>query len=420
MIEEIKKCRICGNTELETIINLGNQALTGHFPRTRSQEVLEGPLELVKCSEAKQGSCGLVQLKHSFNVSEMYGENYGYRSGLNRSMVQHLHGKVNRLLKLIKLNPKDLVIDIGSNDSTLLQGYPQNIYQLVGIDPTGKKFEKYYPDSIQLIPDFFSKNNIELHVGKKKAKIITSISMFYDLEDPVAFMQQIHDVLDNEGVWVFEQSYLPTMINRNSYDTVCHEHLEYYCLKQIKWMADKIGFKIIDIELNDINGGSFSITVARKDSAYLENNEKVDLLLRREQLDGYHTTKPFIKFDSKIKKHRSDFVKFLNDIKESGKTIVGYGASTKGNVILQYCGITEDLLPCIAEVNEDKFGCFTPGTKIPILSEKEIRKQAPDYMLVLPWHFKDNIVLKEKQYLESGGILVMPLPEIELVELANT
>ena len=263
MIKKISQCRICKNTQLTPILDLGTQMLTGVFPTEKNtQTVTSGPLRLVKCCGEK--ACGLVQLEHSYDLAEMYGLNYGYRSGLNKSMVDHLHGKIAKILQAIELKSGDLVIDIGSNDSTSLQAYPKNVATLVGIDPTGIKFHQYYPEHIDLIPDFFSADLVTKKYPGRKAKVITSFSMFYDLEDPMAFMQEIAQVLADDGIWVFEQSYMPTMLKTNSFDTVCHEHLEFYALKQIQFMVERAGLHIVDVELNETNGGSFSITVRKK------------------------------------------------------------------------------------------------------------------------------------------------------------
>ena len=235
MFKKAEKCRICGNTRLQCVLDLGQQMLTGVFPRAKNANITMGPLRLVKCVGGDE-VCGLLQLQHSYDLREMYGENYGYRSGLNASMVAHLHNKVKRILGQVQLNKGDLVVDIGSNDSTTLQAYPAGPV-CVGIDPTGVKFSNYYPAHIQLIPDFFSAAVLKERFPGKKAKVITSFSMLYDLEDPISFMREVHDVLADDGVWMFEQSYMPTMLETNSYDTVCHEHLEFYALRQIKWMA---------------------------------------------------------------------------------------------------------------------------------------------------------------------------------------
>jgi NDP-4-keto-2,6-dideoxyhexose 3-C-methyltransferase len=415
MYREIKKCRICGNTNLTPIISLGDQTLTGVFPRDCSQPLTAGPLELVKCDETKSGKhCGLVQLRHSYQLSELYGQNYGYRSGLNPSMVRHLRSMVAHIMSQVTLNTGDIVVDIGSNDSTLLQSYPHDGISLIGIDPTGAKFKEHYPPHVRLIPEFFSATKLKEVSGGKRARIITSIAMFYDLEDPVDFMRQIYESLDDDGVWVFEQSYMPTMLEVNAYDTICHEHLEYYGLKQIKWMTDEVGFKILDVNLNDVNGGSFIVTVGKDTNARKENSNRVAEILEAEDIAGLSSVKPFMEFRDRVYNHKNALREFIHRLNSEKKKILGYGASTKGNVILQFCNLTNSDIPYIAEVNSDKYGAFTPGTCIPIISESAARQLHPDYFLVLPWHFKSFIIEKERSYMKSGGKLIFPLPEIQV------
>ena len=385
--------------------------LTGVFPKSRAERASTGPLALVKCETSGPDQCGLVQLAHSYDLSELYGLNYGYRSGLNKSMVIHLHDKIRNILSLTKLEKGDLIIDIGSNDSTSLQAYPTKDYILVGIDPTGEKFKDYYPSHIHLIPDFFSIAKVREHFGNKKAKVVTSFSMFYDLEEPMKFMKEVHDVLTDDGIWVFEQSYMPTMLETNSYDTICHEHLEYYALSQVKWMADRVGFKIIAVEMNDINGGSFSVTVAKKNASYAEASNLGEILAQEKKL-GIDTDDLYRAFNDRVDSSKREFTEFLKKAKKEGKTVYGLGASTKGNVLLQYCGVTEQDMPFIGEVNRDKLGCFTPGTYIPIISEEEILARKPDYVMVLPWHFRRFF---ENNTKFKGTKLVFPLPKLEVV-----
>ncbi len=411
MHTKISQCRICGNPKLTEILSLGDQMLTGVFPKTRNERATSGPLALVKCDVVGSEHCGLVQLAHSYDLSELYGLNYGYRSGLNKSMVIHLHDKIRSILSLTKLEKGDLIIDIGSNDSTSLQAYPTKDYVLVGVDPTGEKFKEYYPAHINLIPDFFSLAKIREHYGEKKAKVVTSFSMFYDLERPMTFMKEVYDVLAEDGIWVFEQSYLPTMVETNSYDTICHEHLEYYALSQIKWMADRVGFKIIALEMNDINGGSFSVTVAKKNSSYTEA-ANVEEVLRSEKSLGIESLEYYHAFSDRIANAKREFLEFIRKAKDEGKTVYGLGASTKGNVLLQYCQVTPEQIPFIGEVNRDKFGCFTPGTYIPIISEEEVLAKKPHYLLVLPWHFRRFF---ENNTKFKGTKLVFPLPKLEIV-----
>jgi len=409
MTKEITECRICGSTGLTTVLTLGEQALTGVFPK-KDQVVSTGELSLVWCS-----TCGLLQMKHSYDLSEMYGMNYGYRSGLNKSMVDHLTNKVNMLDQFVKLSRDDLVLDIGSNDATLLKGY-QTKCTKVGIDPTGIKFKEYYPDWVTLIPDFFTAEKYKAYFKNKKAKIVTSIAMFYDLERPKDFVWDIHEILAHDGIWHFEQSYMPSMLRSNAYDAVCHEHLEFYSFKVINDLLGANAMQVIDVQMNSINGGSIAVTACREeDEKYKPNKPVIDWMLRQENNLHLGTPRPYRDFEERVYNHRENLMDLLESLHDDGKTIFGYGASTKGNVLLQFCGITPALLPCIADVNPDKFGCFTPGTRIPIISEEEAKALKPDYFLVFPWHFKHNILEREKDYLKRGGKFIFPLPEIEIV-----
>lgn len=419
MYSEIKACRICGGEQFDSILHLGEQALTGVFPKSPTEHVGSGPLELVKCCE-ESGGCGLVQLRHSYAADQMYGDNYGYRSGLNASMVRHLQHRVAEAKGLANPEANDIILDIGANDSTTLRSYGDNGYRLIGMDPTGKKFASYYPEWVDLIPDFFSAKNFVAKFGEEKAKIVTSIAMFYDLDDPTEFMRQIHSILADDGIWVFEQSYLPLMVDRDAYDTVCHEHVSYYGLAQIQWMTEAVGFEILDVELNDINGGSFCVTVAKKGSKYEANQAKVAAMLAKEEAEGYRGLDVYEDFRVRVAQHRDELKAELARIKASGKKVIGYGASTKGNVLLQYCGFTTDDIEAIAEVNEEKFGRYTPQTLIPIVSEEVARSADPNYFLVLPWHFRENIVGREQAFLQDGGKLLFPLPKVEAVEDAKS
>jgi hypothetical protein len=409
-MDKIAQCRISGSRNLIPVLQLGNQAFTGVFPRSAEEPVANGELELVWCPDS-----GLLQLAHQFPLGSMYGENYGYRSGLNASMVRHLTAKSRHLSRFAGLQPKDVVLDIGSNDATLLKSYTVPGLQRIGIDPTGRKFRHLYPDDIQLVPDFFSRDNFVSAAGSKKAKLITSIAMFYDLEDPIAFARQIHDCLADDGLWHFEQSYMPSMLRLNSYDTVCHEHIEYYSLTTVAAILKAAQLEIVDVAMNAVNGGSFAVTAARQGSKYRRNSAVIDWLIATETRIGLHTPKPFRDFEERVFEHRRSLTALIRSLNDSGKKVFGYGASTKGNVLLQFCGLTAADIPCIADVNPDKHGCVTPGTHIPIVSEEEARAAMPHYFLVLPWHFKAGIIEREKDFLDAGGHLIFPLPEIEIV-----
>ncbi len=407
--KEIKKCRISSSENLVTVLSLGEQFLTGVFPKTPDQKVSSGPVDLVWCPES-----GLLQMKQSFQAEEMYGDNYGYRSGLNGSMVRHLKQKIRTLENLVKLNDSDLVIDIGSNDATSLKAYSGK-HRKVGIDPTGKKFRQFYTDDITLIPDFFTADKFRALFPSEGAKIITSIAMFYDLESPLDFVNDIAACLDDQGIWHFEQSYMPSMLKTNSYDTVCQEHIEYYSLKVVNNMLSKCGLKIIDVQMNGINGGSFAVTACKDTASYNPNSAVINWMLSQENDMGLDTLKPYKEFEERAFKHRKSLMNLIEALVADGKKVFGYGASTKGNVLLQFCGLTSKHIPYIAEVNEEKFGCYTPGSLIPIISEAEAKAMKPDYFLVLPWHFRENILAREKEFLENGGKFIFPLPEIEII-----
>lgn len=409
-ISEIRKCRIAGSGHLISVLNLGEQNLTGVFPRAVAQDVTRGPLELVWCPDS-----GLLQLKHSYSLSEMYGDNYGYRSGLNASMVAHLQGKVRGLERACPLRAGDWVLDIGSNDGTLLKAYESAAIHRVGMDPTAGKFLEFYPADIDVVADFFTADRFLQVSGNRRAKIITSIAMFYDLEDPGVFVADIARALAPDGVWHFEQSYMPAMLRTNSYDTVCHEHLEYYSLGVVRDLLARHGLRVANVQMNGVNGGSFAVTACHHDARIESTRPVIDWMLQQEENWELNTPKPYRQFEERVFKHRADLQRLIHLLVGDGRRVLGYGASTKGNVLLQFCRFGPSEIPAIAEVNADKFGAFTPGTLIPIISEAEARAMRPDYFLVLPWHFKDAIVRREQEYLAAGGKLIFPLPEIEIV-----
>ena len=406
----VNRCRISGDTNLIPVLNLGEQALTGVFPKSPKDPVSRGPLELVWCP-----SSGLLQLHHSFNPEEMYGEGYGYRSGLNSSMVDHLNAKARRLERMVGLRSGDLVLDIGSSDATLLKAYTTQGLVRYGIDPSAEKFRSYYTDGIQLIPDFFSKKAFVNAEKNKRPRLITSVAMFYDLEDPQKFAQEIADLLPEGGVWHFEQSYMPTMLRQNSYDTICHEHLEYYSLQPVLRVLEQAGLTALEVLMNATNGGSFAVTAVKEKSNLHPDQRMIDWLLAEEDRLGLCSPAPFRAFEDRVFHHRESLRRLIQTLRADGKRILGYGASTKGNVILQFCGLGPQELEAVVDVNPRKHGCFTPGTHIPILSEEEGRKLNPDYYLVLPWHFRDFILRKESAYLARGGRMIFPMPEIEIV-----
>lgn len=406
-MRKIKYCRSCKSKKLYYLFSLGDHYFTGIFPQNKNTTVPKGKLTLLMCK-----NCSLVQLSENFNLNKMYGNNYGYRTGLNLSMVNHIKEKVNYLKNKFEINNEDLVLDIGSNDGTLLKFFNKN--NLIGIDPTISKFSKYYPKKIKKVANFFSKKNLDKILNKKKIKLITSIAMFYDLPDPISFAKDIYNILDDEGIWHLEQSYSGYMLKNLAYDTICHEHAEYYSLKSIKYIFDKSNLKIIDIKFNEINGGSFAISVAKKNSKRKTNKLIIKKILNYEKNNKINTIFMYKNFFKKINNEKAKLIKLLVNLKNKNKTIFGYGASTKGNVILQFCNLKDKQIKFICDVNKDKENCYTPGSKIKIINEKLAKKLKPDYYIVFPWHFKNFILNKEKLLIKNKTKFIFPLPKLRI------
>jgi len=415
-IRAIQVCRACGNPHLVQILDLGIQALTGRFERPEAPPAPAGPLVLVRCDRsADAAACGLVQLGHDYRGEDMYGPGYGYRSSVTRTMVRHLEEKAAALTALAGLQPGDAVLDIGCNDGTLLAAYRAPQLARFGIDPSAGQFAAEFPKDARLIVDFFSAARVRREAGEARFKIITSIAMFYDIAAPLEFMREIAALLAPDGVWETEQAYLPATLGRLCYDAVCHEHLTYYSLHQIAWLAARAGLKLIDAGVNDINGGSFRVVLARADSARQPERARIEALLAEEARGGFLERAPYERFAREVSNHRDIVRGFFREARAAGKTVLGYGASTKGNVLLQYCALGREDMPAILDRYPRKQGLVAPGTRIPIIGEEEGRARRPAYLFVLPWHFRDEMLPREQAFLRAGGRLVFPLPVFEIV-----
>ena len=406
---EISQCRVCRSSRIAQVLDLGTIAFTGVFPSQPDEPVPDGRLRLMVCE-----SCGLAQLADSFPLEDLYGDNYGYRSGLNNSMLKHLKRTARRLELRCGLKSGDVVLDIGANDGSLLRAYDTAGVRCVAIDPTISKFREFYTDDVVCVADFFSAANFDA-VSPQRARIVTSIAMFYDLEDPVLFARDIHHVLADDGLWHFEQSYMPWMLRSGAYDTICHEHLEYYSLTTIMQILDMAGFRIVDVATNEVNGGSISVTAAKDNGPWKTRSVVPEWLLSQERRNRVHEIETWERFAVSVRERQEDLKDLLSSISGAGQVIMGLGASTKGNVLLQTSGIDSELLTAVGDVNPYKFGRFLPGTQIPIQSEAEILAADPDYLLVLPWHFRETFMVNLEPYLSKGGRLILPLPDIEVV-----
>lgn len=400
------RCRLCKNTELIDIIDLGDQLITSRFPDVGDTTTPSNLIVLVMCE-----SCKLVQLKHTTESSELYEHQYGYRSGISNTMRQHLSDYQQDVLSKISLSKGDIVVDIGSNDATTLNYYPDTVRR-IGVDPTGKQFESYY-GKVELLPTYFTYENFHQTYGDIKCKVVSSISMFYDLPDPVKFAKDIYSILADDGIWTCEQSYLPTMLKQNSMDTICHEHLEYYSLHQIKDIADRANLKIIDVQFNGCNGGSFRVYFAKKSNENQSESPLIDTILQREVDEGVLEVVTYKSFMDRCQAEVQKLCDFLKLINGQNKEMWIYGASTKGNCLLQYAELGPSDMKYAVERNPKKIGKMT-STGIPIIGEEKMRANPPQYLLVLPWHFRDEIIKREDKFLSEGGQLVFPFPKFEI------
>ena len=408
-------CRSCNSEELLDILSLGTQYISNFVDGPDATDSSKAPLELVLCDGAS-GGCGLLQLRHTVPGDLLYRQ-YWYRSGVNATMTRALGEICNRAESIVRLSPGDVVLDIGCNDGTLLRAYGTDNLRLIGFEPANNLVELAEAGTTRIVNDFFTFDAFREAVPKSKAKVVTSIAMFYDLEEPNAFVADVAKCLDEDGLWVIQMSYLPSMLEQNAFDNICHEHLQYYSLMSVQTLLNKQGLEIADVELNDVNGGSFRLYVRHTGGRVspaggagrvesMEDAERALGLGHRAIYDG---------FAARVKAIGERLVDFIAGEAKNGKTVYVYGASTKGNTLLQYFGLDHTMVRAAAERNADKWGKKTVGTMIPIISESEARSARPDYFLVLPWHFLNEFREREREFLNRGGKFIVPLPEFRII-----
>jgi len=411
-----KACRVCGSTALSKVIDLGEHHLQGSFVKLGKEipPMRKIPMALLRCDPTKdEKACGLLQMECTVPPEILYSA-YWYRSGTNHTMRCHLQDIVTEACIILSRTP-EAVLDIGCNDGTLLGNYPENVKKY-GIDPSDVALE--ISGGATVVQDVFPSEELISLLKGQKMDIITSIAMFYDLEDPIGFARGIKEILAPDGIWVFEMSYMPTMLKKNSYDTICHEHLEYYSLAVVEYIMRHAGLKIVNVTLNEINGGSIRCYATHGDTFVFKNEQYLENIrsLRQQEFDlALDTDKPYKHFQERINVHREELIHVLTELKKEGKRIHIYGASTKGNTILQWCGIDSRMIDMAAERNPDKYGALTLGTDIPIVSEEDSRADHPDYYLVLPWHFRTEFLEREQEMLRRGTGFIFPLPVIEII-----
>ena len=403
-MDSISKCRSCGSKKLSDIFSLGEQYLSD-FVEPTAPKPEKYPLELVLC-----GDCTLLQLKHTTPSSSLYNDSYGYYSGISNTIREDLEDVVDNAFKRVTLEPDDIVVDIGSNDATLLKKHSPYTIR-VGFDLVGK-FKKYYnEEGLKFINKPFSHREFNKLYPNQKAKIITAISMFYDLDDPNKFVEDLAKTLHPEGIIVIQQNYLVGMLQQNAFDNIVHEHLEYYSLTSLTKLLNRHGLDVVEVSVSDINGGSFRVYVKHMDTL-----KQMRLLESKMKLDNKWT---YLSFGMRINQARKHLFNFIEQEVKNGKSVYVYGASTRGNTLMQFAGLNNTLIKYAVERNPDKFGKKIASLDIPIISEEEARKKKPDYFLVLPWFFKPEIVQREKEYMDNGGSLIFPLPDLVVVDAKN-
>ncbi len=404
--KKIKYCRISKDKNLRNVGKIGPLTLTGTFLKNSKKKIPITPVDIV-FSETSF----LLQLRHDYNQSLLFGDNYGYRSSLNSSMKRHLIKKSQNISKILNFNKGDAILDIGSNDGTFLNSFSNKVVKY-GIDPTAKKFKKYYNQDIKIIPSIFSS---KVFKNKKiKFKFISSIAMFYDLADPKLFCNNVSQILHQDGIFHVEIAYLPDIIRKFSFDTFCQEHLTYYSFLSFKYLIDKTPFKIINFERNSINGGSINFNLAFKESKWKCKNEKIKKIIANEKKNKIHRTKTYLEYFKKIELNSKKINLLLKKLKKENKKIYALGASTKGNVILQMCKLNNKIIKGVYDINPYKYGRYTPGSKIPIIREKEIFKDKPDYLLLLIWHFKNTLKIKLKKFKKTKSKFIWPFPKLRV------
>jgi SAM-dependent methyltransferase len=411
-----KTCRVCQSSALTKVIDLGEQYLQGSFVKPGRQQppLRRVPTSLVRCDPMRdEKACGLLQMEYTVPPEVLYSV-YWYRSGTNATMRGHLAGIAAEGAALLG-KPAARVLDIGCNDGTLLAAYPK-AFTKYGIDPSDLARE--VPEGIKVVHELFPSEELVSILGGAKLDIITSIAMFYDLEDPIAFARAVKQVLAPEGIWCIEMSYMPTMLEMTSYDTICHEHLEYYSLAVLEHILREAGMRLVNVSLNSINGGSIRVWATHASHLGYRRDEFTQNIrtLRQKEFDmQLDTDKPYRHFQERVNVHGEQLSALLKKLRGEGKRVHVYGASTKGNTILQWCGVDSRLVDVAAERNPDKYGARTLGTDIPIVSEEESRAAKPDYYLVLPWHFREEFLQREKATMAAGVGMIFPLPDIEVV-----
>lgn len=402
---KLKKCRICNSNSFAPVLSLGKHYLSDFTKGNKKPKAF--PLNIVLCID-----CKLVQLDYTTPSKFLYTERYGYKSGINQTMKDELKNIVEESLKKTKGKKNIVAVDIGSNDGTLLSFYPKSVYR-IAVEPIKKLAKESNKSTNIVVNDFFNYKSYSKKLGHKKADIITIISCFYDMDNPNKFIKDVMKIMNDNAVIVIQQNYLVEMLKNNAFDNIVHEHLEYYSLLSLSNLLKKYDLEVFDVQTRELNGGSFRTFIARKGRKQISN--RVHKMVDLEKSIGLDKKRIYLDFANNIERNKQQIIKLIKQKVVKGDKVYLYGASTRGNTLLQYYNLDNSLISFAVERNPEKWGKKIASVGIPIISEEQARKNKPEYMLVLPWFFKKEFLKREREYLKRGGHFIFPLPKVKVI-----
>ena len=399
-------CRNCGAEYIMKFLDLGLMPLANNLLRSKDEEVEKFPLALAFC-----GECYLVQLTYIVPPEKLFRE-YLYLSSMSKTVVEHAKELAYKLIKLKNLSQNSFVVEIGSNDGYLLQFFVKEKIPSLGIEPAKNVAEISRKKGIDTIEDFFSVELAEKLSERKKADLIIANNVFAHIPDIDGTVRGIEKLLKDDGIFVAEFPYVRDMIEKNEFDTIYHEHVYYFSLSALDMIFSRRGLLLFDVERLPIHGGSLRIFVGRK--GVFEKSQKLLSMLEEEEKAGMKAISFYSDFKDRVEKIKEELFNFLFDLKKKGRKVAGYGASAKATILLNFCEITDDMVSFVADKNPLKRGRFIPGVGIPVRSPDMIKEFKPDFVLLLIWNIKDEVMYDYRWYIEDGGRFIIPIPSLKV------
>ena len=407
----IDKCQVCNSSKLNLILDLGHQPLCDSLlaKEMLNQPETTYPLRMFWCEE-----CSLAQLDYCVDGSVVFHPDYPYRTGVTKELVEYLNGMSSSLISKYNLKHDDLVVDLGSNDGTLLMGFKEHGIKVLGVEPTNIA-KLANQNGIETVQEFFTMDIAnEIKNKYSEASIVVATNMFAHMASIGEVVSGIETILKDDGVFVFENHYLLDVIQGGQFDTIYHEHLRTYSLKSLIKLFSYYDFTITDVERGSRYGGNIRVHVTKGKNRSVSEN--VTALLNLEENSDLYKLETYRKFAERVKKAKKDFMNFLLKIKDDGKTIVANSCPGRSVTLLNYYGVDADLIPYIAEQPTSlKLGMFLPGKLIPVVNNEILIKEQPDYVILLAWHYAEPIM----EQLKARGLksnFIIPLPDLKIVK----